>query len=257
MSSFLMGYPHPHFQGPIGGGPTIDPKFPPSDDYLSPYHHHHHHHHPMHLNHHPHASVSPLHNGYTSNAAANNGLVNGMGAGGANASAMDYYGNSANYNSYPSNNFYNQPQSHLPVPTNVSPLHGGAVQPQNSSNNVQQQQQPSNLDPYANNNGNITEMATVPANPQSSAAANSGGNSAQSGLNHPTMHPYSAATAAVSSNSAVSQSSGVGLGSYYNGYYGASAVASHHHSVLDMPIQCPHSEPINTALGLQELGEFK
>lgn len=46
-----------------------------------------------------------------------------------------------------------------------------------------------------------------------------------------------------------SNSSGAG---YYNGYYGTS---NGHHQMLDLPLQCPPTEPSNTALGLQELGE--
>lgn len=110
-------------------------------------------------------------------------------------------------------------------------------------------QQQANLDAYAN----ITEMASVPST-QGPGSAGSG----QSGLNHNTMHPYSAATAAVTNASANSTGGGGGtglVGSYYGGYYGGAA--SHHHSVLDMPLQCPHVEPTNTALGLQELGKLK
>lgn len=255
-----MGYPHPHFQGPIGG-PAMEPKFPPTEDFLSPYHHHHHHHH-MHLNHHNHSSsVSPLHNnGYASNAgpggvgAAGNASLNPMA--GNLQPAVDYYGNSSNYN-YPTNNYYNQQQqqqqsltAHLP-PANVSPLNSSANSVPNPTNSVQQQQQQSaSLDAYTNN-GNITELASVPSTQTTTG-----------GLNHTTMHPYSAATAAVT-NSGVSSANagGVGggagglVGSYYSGYYGGTA--PHHHSVLDLPIQCPHAEPINTALGLQELGKFE
>lgn len=43
--------------------------------------------------------------------------------------------------------------------------------------------------------------------------------------------------------------------SYYSGFYGNSTSSSHTSS-LDMPLQCPNSEPTNTVLGLQELGEF-
>ncbi|GAB0097732.1 hypothetical protein DMENIID0001_133980 [Sergentomyia squamirostris] len=44
-------------------------------------------------------------------------------------------------------------------------------------------------------------------------------------------------------------------GGYYGGYYGTTTAAtSHHQSMMDLPIQCPNSEPTNTALGLQELG---
>lgn len=268
-----MGYPHPHFQGPIGGGGggvvggALDPKFPPTDEFLSPYHHHHHHHH-MHLNHHHHASVSPLHNGYASNGSAN--PMGTTTAPNMQPSPVDYYGNPGpgNY-SYPSNGgaYYNQPQTthHALQPSNLSPLHN------NSANNsaVQQQQNSSgnnsssanngptnnnpvtSLDPYATN-ANITEMASVPASQHGSGTTTS-------------MHPYSAATAVTVSNSgAISLANsggggggGVGgglVGSYYGGYYGAGA-APHHHSVMDLPIQCPHVEPTNTALGLQELGK--
>ncbi|CAD7084134.1 unnamed protein product [Hermetia illucens] len=37
---------------------------------------------------------------------------------------------------------------------------------------------------------------------------------------------------------------------YYGSYYGNNA----HHQMMDLPIQCPNSEPTNTVLGLQELG---
>lgn len=255
MSSFLMGYPHPHFQGPIGGvGPAIEPKFPPTEDFLSPYHHHHHHH--MHLNHHHHPSVSPLHNGYASNGTgASSGNVGNNPMTGNIQSPMDYYGNGGNY-SYPasSNNYYNQQApTHLPPcppPTNLSPLNSSS----NSNSNNNNPQQTANLDAYANN-GNITEMASVPAT-QGSAVSGAGGGS-QTGLNHSTMHPYSAATAAVTNPGLSSANTGGGgnnglLGSYYSGYYGGTA--PHHNSVLDLPLQCPHVEPTNTALGLQELG---
>lgn len=43
--------------------------------------------------------------------------------------------------------------------------------------------------------------------------------------------------------------------SYYSGFYGNSTSSSHTSS-LDLPLQCPNSEPTNTVLGLQELGEF-
>lgn len=268
MSSFLMGYHHghPHFQGPIGGGPAIDPKFPPTDDFL--YHHHHH----MHLNHH-HSSHSPLHNGYASNHSAGGGgggVISGASnpnvhpmAAAANLqpSPVDYYGNSANYNYNPSNTYYNQQQqaqaqaAHLP-PANVSPHHNhNNSSSNNSNNNINSTnnssivQQSANLDAYAN----ITEMASVPST-QGPGSAGS-----QSGLNSHTMHPYSAATAAVTNASVNSTGGGGGagaglVGSYYGGYYGGTA--PHHHSVLDLPIQCPHVEPTNTALGLQELGKF-
>lgn len=247
MSSFLMGYPHPHFQGPIGG-PAIDPKFPPTEDFLSPYHHHHHHH--MHLNH---EGASPLHNGYSTNSSSNG---NQMLANLQPPPTMDYYGNSgASYN-YPSNNYYNQ-APHLPPTNSVSPLHNSRNN--NSSTNVVNNNSNNNssvnLDAYANN-GNITEMASVPATQGTTVSGGGGGGS---GLNHATMHPYSAATAAVTNSgvsSANSRDGGVGLvGSYYSGYYGSSV--THHHSVMDLPIQCPHTEPTNTALGLQELGKVK
>ncbi|XP_055700047.1 homeotic protein deformed [Phlebotomus papatasi] len=41
-------------------------------------------------------------------------------------------------------------------------------------------------------------------------------------------------------------------GGYYGGYYGTSTPS--HHQMMDLPIQCPNTEPTNTALGLQELG---
>ena len=228
----------------------MEPKFPPTDDFLSPYHHHHHHH--MHLNHHHHpSSVSPLHNGYAPGGGGpGTGNVVGNGAGNVNPMAsnmqMDYYGNGGGGYNYPSNNYYNQPPAHLPPPpSNHSPLNSSSntSSSNNPSANSQSNpgQQGTHLDPYATN-GSITEMASVPSQAQGT----------QSGLSHSTMHPYSAATAAVSSSGTptANQAGGGGVGSYYGGYYGG----SNPHNILDMPIQCPHVEPTNTALGLQELG---
>lgn len=48
------------------------------------------------------------------------------------------------------------------------------------------------------------------------------------------------------------QSNGYSSGGYYGGYYGASAGPQ----IMDMPLQCPATEPTNTVLGLQELGTF-
>lgn len=263
MSSFLMGYPHPHFQGPIGGGggPAIEPKFPPTEDYLSPYHHHH-----MHLNHHHHhhASMSPLHNGY---AGSNGPVVAGHGNAimPSNAlQAVDYYGNggasngvaNSGYSYAPpqsNGNYYGpgqpqqqqQPQHHHPhhphhppatannPPTNVSPsAFAGNGNGSSGSNNAVQ---PSNLDAY--NAGSLTEMASAPTTTSSSASS----------LNQHPMHPYSAATAAVPnaglSSGGNSATGGGGanaalMNSYYSSYYGG-----------------PQVEPSNTALDLQELGE--
>lgn len=266
-----MGYPHTHFQGPIGGGPAIDPKFPPTEDYLSPYHHHHHH---MHLNHHHHASISPLHNGYAG-PGGNGGSTNAMVTGGvgSNLQPVDYYGNSnnlanSNYNyaAQSNNNYYNQQQQqqhqsqhhshhhhhHLPPPppTVASPANGspsvfnlnsatssGNSVPGSNNNNVAQ---PSNLDAY--NNGSLTEMASAPSTTSTVSAA------AAAALNHSAMHPYSAATAAVTSSPGLGLSTGGSgaagglVNSYYGGYYGAAAA---------------QVEPTNTALELQELGKFR
>lgn len=48
---------------------------------------------------------------------------------------------------------------------------------------------------------------------------------------------------------------------YYGGYYGQNnsmggspGIVNSHHQMMDLPIQCPSTEPTNTALGLQELG---
>lgn len=261
-----MGYTH--FQGPIGGGPAIDPKFPPTEDYLSPYHHHHHH---MHLNHHHHSSISPLHNGYAG-PGGNGGSANVMlpgGGVGSNLQPVDYYGNSNNiansnysYAAQSNNNYYNQQQQqhqsqhhshhhhHLPPPpppTVASPANGspsvfnlnsatnGSSVPGSNNNTVGQ---PSNLDAY--NNGNLTEMASAPSTTSTVSAA------AAAALNHSAIHPYSAATAAVTSSPGLGLSTGGSaagglVNSYYGGYYGAAAA---------------QVEPTNTALELQELGNF-
>ena len=50
-----------------------------------------------------------------------------------------------------------------------------------------------------------------------------------------------------------SPTNGYSSGGYYGGYYGASAGPQ----IMDMPIQCPATEPTNTVLGLQELGKLK
>lgn len=71
------------------------------------------------------------------------------------------------------------------------------------------------------------------------------------GQNH-TMHPYSATAAISNAGGQSTGGSGGIVGSYYSGYYGGTA---HHHSVMDMPIQCPNTEPTNAAVGLQELGK--
>lgn len=39
---------------------------------------------------------------------------------------------------------------------------------------------------------------------------------------------------------------------YYGSYYGS----NNGHQMMDLPLQCPSTEPTNTVLGLQELGEF-
>ena len=40
---------------------------------------------------------------------------------------------------------------------------------------------------------------------------------------------------------------------YYGSYYGTN---NNSHQMMDLPLQCPNTEPTNTVLGLQELGEF-
>lgn len=70
MNSFMMGYPHHHVQAPMGGS-SLDPKFPPGEDYTNGYsnlgipsqspeflHHHHH----------PHHAQSTATNGYNQNS---------------------------------------------------------------------------------------------------------------------------------------------------------------------------------------------
>ncbi|XP_055850722.1 homeotic protein deformed [Episyrphus balteatus] len=80
---------------------------------------------------------------------------------------------------------------------------------------------------------------------------------------HPHSHPHSgysthsvhspvsatAGTEAAIANNGYANSNS--NGGYYGGYYGAS---NGHHQMLDLPIQCPNTEPTNTVLGLQELG---
>lgn len=41
-----------------------------------------------------------------------------------------------------------------------------------------------------------------------------------------------------------------------NGYYGSYYGSNNSHQMMDLPIQCPNTEPTNTVLGLQELGRF-
>lgn len=40
-----------------------------------------------------------------------------------------------------------------------------------------------------------------------------------------------------------------------NGYYGSYYGSNNGHQMMDLPLQCPNTEPTNTVLGLQELGK--
>lgn len=40
---------------------------------------------------------------------------------------------------------------------------------------------------------------------------------------------------------------------YYGSYYGSNS----NHQMMDLPLQCPNTEPTNTVLGLHELGKLK
>lgn len=58
-------------------------------------------------------------------------------------------------------------------------------------------------------------------------------------------HGYSSQMSSIPNNNYTSNG-------YYGSYYGTNN--GHHNQTMDLPIQCPNTEPTNTVLGLQELG---
>lgn len=205
-----MGYPHHHMQ-------SLEPKFPPTEDYLSAHHHHYHHHY--------------NNNGINSNGSGNNNnnsnsnsnQNNSLQLPPASSSTLDYYNGAVPNNAGTTSNpgyGYGQISGHFYH-------HPYLASSTNSGNGP-----PS----IANSNGHNSSVSSNPI----AEGYNNGSEAPSSASVNPMLNPYSA-TAAVTSS--------------YGGYYGGTAHHhNHHHNVMDLPIQCPNTEPTNTALGLQELG---
>lgn len=166
------------------------------------------------------------HSGY----GAMNGIANNH---------VDYsYHNGYNYGNYtptPTTPFYPAPHHHpMPYgspqtmhhPTNT-PSPNISTAPQSNSSYV-----------LSNNSSNgIGSRNSSTTIPNASSVATTAVTAVVNGIN-------------ISENSSNVDSS---LG-YYNNYY---ASTNGHHDPHDLPLQCPSSEPpANTALGLQELGNF-
>ncbi|XP_017487538.1 PREDICTED: homeotic protein deformed, partial [Rhagoletis zephyria] len=237
MSSFLMGYPHAphHVQNPMGMGSGLDPKFPPvADDY-----HHYNGHYTM---------------------TASTGHMSGVGV--AMGSGMppgmpthphashpadivnDYMAAAAHHHSAAA---HNPPHPHSHTNSALSGHHHNNGYSNYAPTPTHHHHQ--SLGYYGHHTASVH---SVPPEFISAGAVHSEpvtplGN----GVYPPPVNTPNGISASFTSNG------------YYGGYYGTNGSVGSAHSqghsphpqMMDMPIQCPSTEPpSNTALGLQELG---
>lgn len=208
---------YPHVQGSMGSG--YEPKFPPSE---TDFHHLHHH-----------------HSGY--------GAMNGLAANHVDYTYHNHNGyNYGNYTPTPTTPFY-----HHPHPPYGSPqMH----HPANASS-------PNHLTTQQTNSSYVTNLISSNNNNNSSNNDHIGIGSVSGGTRNNIVVPSTTGITSIPVQSLVnglnvSESSpnvdnSIG---YYNNYY---ATTNGHHNPQDLPLQCPTNEPpANTALGLQELGNF-
>jgi homeobox protein HoxA/B/C/D4 len=217
---------YPHVQGSMGTG--YEPKFPPSE---TDFHHLHHH-----------------HTGY--------GAMNGLAANHVDYSYHNHNGyNYGNYTTptptthsfYHHHPPYGSPQMHHPSAISAA-TQSNVVAPANAAH-------PSTNAPSPNTN---SSYVTNVLNSSNNNNNNNGGNRSSVNVQSNTVN---------STNNVPVQSVVNGLNvsenspnvdnniGYYNSYY---ATANGHHNPQDLPLHCASTEPpANTALGLQELGEFQ
>ncbi|XP_055587715.1 homeotic protein deformed-like [Uranotaenia lowii] len=215
MSSFLMGYPHPHLQSM---GINIEPKFPPADEY-------------------------GFHNGYSNvpgiTQAGNDYLHHAQSDllhhnGGQNANGgyntyaahhgMGYYPHHHHHHHHHHSGYGGSPVHQMhPVATPIS-----------TPTPIVQQQ------PSTPTGGNSTPNQTTNNNNNNNGYMSSNTTSSY----YAGYYSATATATAAAANTNNGSNGSPGLGGHHN----------HHQPLMDVPLQCDVSEVSNTALGLQELG---
>lgn len=223
-----MGYPHAphhHVQSPMGMGSGLDPKFPPvADDY------HHYNHYSMT------ASTGQLNGGDNSmpshpHATHPADMVDYMAHHHHHTNSALSGHHSHHQNSGYSNYGHHHPHTHHQGLGYYGHHAAAAAAAHHAPEYI---------------SAGVVHSDTLPT---------SLGGGYSSSVNGPNDATNSSELSAIPSN-----------GGYYSGYYGTNGSAgsthSHGHSphsqMMDLPLQCSSTEPpSNTALGLQELGEYK